>query len=104
LPVVLTEDEVRRVISNLQGTLVLVAQILSGSGLRLMESLYLRIKDVDFEKKSIVVRDGKGDKDRITMLAESLKASLQSHLLSVYALHQKDLSGATTSMPARYRK
>jgi integron integrase len=92
LPVVLTEDEVRRVLSNLQGTPALVAQILYGSGLRLMEALCLRIKDVDFEKNSIVVRDGKGDKDRITMLPESLKASLQSHLTSVYALHQKDLS------------
>jgi integrase len=89
--------------SNLQGTPALVAQILYGSGLRLMEALCLGIKDVDFEKNSIVVRDGKGDKDRITILPESLKASLQSHLSSVYALHQKDLSGATTSMPARYR-
>jgi integron integrase len=92
LLVVLTEDEVRRVLSNLQGTPALVAQILYGSGLRLMEALCLRIKDVDFEKNSIVVRDGKGDKDRITMLPESLKASLQSHLRSVYGLHQKDLS------------
>ena len=89
---------------NLQGTPALVAQILYGRGLRLMEALCLRIKDVHFEKNSIVVRDGKGDKDRITMLPESLKASLQSHLTSLYALHQKDLSGATTSMPARYRK
>jgi integron integrase len=92
LPVVLTENEVRRVLSNLQGTPALVAPILYGSGLRLMEALCLRIKDVDFEKNSIVVRDGKGDKDRITMLPESLKASLQSHLRSVYGLHQKDLS------------
>ena len=92
LPFVLTEDEVRRVLSNLQGTPALVAQILYGSGLRLMEALCLRIKDVDFEKNSIVVRDGKGGKDRITMLPESLKASLQSHLRSVYGLHQKDLS------------
>ena len=92
LPVVLTENEVRRVLSNLQGTPALVAQILYSSGLRLMEALCLRIKDVDFEKNSIVVRDGKGDKDRITMLPESLKASLQSHLRSVYGLHQKDLS------------
>jgi integrase len=69
--------------SNLQGTPALVAQILYGSGLRLMEALYLRIKDVDFEKNSIVVRDGKGDKERITMLPERLMASLQSHLSSV---------------------
>ena len=59
LPVVLTEDEVRRALSNLQGTPALVAQILYGSGLRLMEALCLRIKDMDFEKNSIVVRDGK---------------------------------------------
>ena len=89
---------------NLQSTPALVAQILYGSGLRLMEALCRRIKAVHFEKNSIVVRDGKGDKNRIIMLPESLKASLQSHLMSVYALHQKDLSGATTSMPARYRK
>jgi Phage integrase family len=92
LPVVLTEKEVRIVLGNLQGTPSLVAQILYGSGLRLMEALCLRIKDVDFEKNSIVVRVGKGDKDRITMLPESLKVSLQAHLTNVFALHQKDLS------------
>ena len=92
LPVVLTEKEVRIVLGNLQGTPALVAQILYGSGLRLMEALCLRIKDVDFEKNSIVVRDGKGDKDRITMLPASLKVSLQAHLTNVFALHQKDLS------------
>ena len=96
LPVVLTEDEVRRVLSNLQGTPALVAQILYGSGLRLMEALCLRIKDVDFEKNSIVVRDGKGGKDRITMLPESLKASLKSHLTSVYALHSDACSSASS--------
>ena len=92
VPVVLTDTEVRIVLGNLQGTPALVAQILYGSGLRLMEALCLRIKDVDFEKNSIVVRDGKGDKDRITMLPESLKVSLQAHLTNVFALHQKDLS------------
>ena len=77
---------------NLQGTPALVAQILYGNGFRLMESLYLGIKDVDFEKNSIVVRDGKGDKDRITMLPESLKVSLQAQLTNSLALHQKGLS------------
>jgi len=85
--------------SNLQGTPALVAQILYGSGLRLMESLCLRIKDVDFEKNSIVVRDGKGDKDRITMLPESLKASLQSHLTSVYALQSDACNSASSRHP-----
>ncbi len=99
LPVVLTEDEVRRVLNNLQGTPAMVAQILYGSGLRLMEALCLRIKDVDFEKNSIVVRDGKGDKDRNTMLPESLKASLQTHLTSVYALHSDACSSASSRHP-----
>jgi integrase len=85
--------------SNLQGTPALVAQILYGSGLRLMESLCLRIKDVDFEKNSIVVRDGKGDKDRITMLPESLKASLQSHLTSVYTLQSDACNSASSRHP-----
>ena len=73
LPVVLSEDEVRRVLSNLRGPSELVGQVLYGSGLRLMEALRLRIKDVDFEKSSITVRGSKGDKDRITVLPESLK-------------------------------
>ena len=64
-----------------------------------MESLCLRIKDVDFEKNSIVVRDGKGDKDRITMLPESLKASLQSHLTSVYALQSDACNSASSRHP-----
>ena len=104
-PVVLTEYEVRRVLSKLQGTPALVAQILYGSGLRLIEALCLRIKDGDFEKKNyIVVWDGKGDEDRITMLPEIPKVPLRSHLTNVYTLHQKDLWDATTWMPARYRK
>jgi integrase len=64
-----------------------------------MEALCLRIKDVDFENNSIVVRDGKGDKDRITMLPESLKASLQSHLRSVYGLHSDACSSASSRHP-----
>lgn len=92
LPVVLSEDEVRRVLCNLNGSSALVGQVLYGSGLRLMEALRLRIKDMDFEKSSIIVRDGKGHKDRITVLPESLKTPLKAHFREVWALHQTDLS------------
>jgi integron integrase len=92
LPVVLSEDEVRRVLGNLQGPSALVGQLLYGSGLRLMEALRLRIKDVDFENSSLIVRDGKGHKDRITVLPESFKVPLKAHFKEVWALHQKDLS------------
>ena len=64
-----------------------------------MEALCLRIKDVDFEQYSIVVRDGKGDKDRITMLPEILMASLRSHLASVYALHSDACSSESSRHP-----
>ena len=79
LPVVLTEDEVRRALSNLQGTPALVAQILYGSGLRLMEALCLRIKDMDFEKNSIVVRDGKAM--RATVQAAGINKPAKCHTL-----------------------
>jgi integron integrase len=92
LPVVLSEDEVRRVLGNLQDSSALVGHVLYGSGLRLMEALRLRLKDVDFEKSSMIVRNGKGHKDRITVLPESLKAPLMTHLRKVWALHQQDLA------------
>ena len=92
LPVVLTRDEVRRVIGLLSGTQRLMAKLLYGSGLRLMECLCLRVKDVDFEQRQIVVRDGKGGKDRVTVLPETLLPFLQEHLQHVKYLHDDDLS------------
>jgi integron integrase len=92
LPVVLSEDEVRRVLGHLQGPSALVGQVLYGSGLRLKEALRLRIKDVDFDQSCIVVRDAKGHKDRITVLPESLKVPLKTHFRDVWAVHQQDLS------------
>ena len=83
LPVVLTQDEVRRLIDCLSGTRQLVAMLMYGSGLRLMEALSLRVKDVDFAARSITVRSGKGEKDRVTMLPESAVARLQAHLETV---------------------
>jgi integron integrase len=92
LPVVLTRDEVRRVIEQLDGTFALMARLLYGSGLRLLECLRLRVKDIDFGRNEITVRQGKGDKDRRTMLPLSVKVELEAHLRRVRQLHERDLS------------
>lgn len=92
VPVVMTRDEVKAVLANLTGDKWLMASLMYGAGLRLMECLRLRVQDVDFTRNEILVRDGKGAKDRITMLPESLKAALQEHLSKVKAIHQRDLA------------
>lgn len=92
LPTVLTKTEARLVITQMTGTRRLIAQILYGSGLRILECLRLRIKDLDFEHRSILVRDGKGMNDRITMLPEAIIPDLQRHLRKVKLLHQEDLA------------
>ncbi|MDA7086397.1 integron integrase [Pseudomonas sp. SA3-5] len=91
LPVVLSIAEVRQVLSRLEGQLWLVASLLYGSGMRLMEVMRLRVKDVDFVRKEILIRDGKGMKDRVTMLPQSLIPLLQGHLAVVRAIHQTEL-------------
>jgi integron integrase len=91
LPVVFTKKEACAVLRHLDGSKWLMASLLYGSGLRLMECLRLRVKDVDFGYVQIVVRDGKGQKDRVTVLPEALKEPLRRHLEKVKALHQKDL-------------
>jgi integron integrase len=91
LPVVLTREEVRAVVRRLQGPERLVVMLLYGSGLRLLEALRLRVKDVDFDQDQLVVRGGKGDRDRITMLPQTLKPELRRHLSEVRVLHEKDL-------------
>ena len=91
LPVVLTVSEVQSVLSHISGTWWIMANLLYGSGLRLMECVRLRVKDIDFEMKQIVVRDGKGFKDRITMLPDSVADQLKSHLAGVEELHRHDL-------------
>ena len=80
VPTVLTPEEVKRVILAMSGTPQLVAKLLYGSGLRLLEGLRVRVKDVDFEMKQITVRDGKGAKDRYTVLAEGVIPALREHL------------------------
>lgn len=91
LPVVFTREEVRAVLAHLEGSKWLIVSLLYGSGLRLMECLRLRVKDVDFQYNQFTVRDGKGGKDRVTILPESLKEPLLRHLERVKALHQLDL-------------
>jgi integron integrase len=91
LPVVLTLEEVRAVMSRLTGTNWLVASLLYGAGLRLMEAVRLRVKDVEFSRRELVVREGKGGKDRVTMLPDRLVEPLRNHLVSVKRIHEADL-------------
>lgn len=91
LPVVLTVAEVKAVLVRLDGRNALMANLLYGAGLRLMEVLRLRVKDLDFGMRQITVRDGKGFKDRVTMLPESLIEPLQRYLQKVKEIHQGDL-------------
>jgi integron integrase len=92
LPVVLSPGEVRTLLDQLDGTMGLVAALLYGTGLRLLEGLRLRVKDLDFDRLEVTVRSGKGDKDRVTMLPERLVAPLRAHLAKAKALHEKDLA------------
>jgi len=92
LPVVMSRDEVRSVLAAMSGDTRLAAALLYGTGLRLMECLELRVQDIDFSRNEILVRNGKGAKDRVTMLPLNLKTSLQEHLEVVKALHRSDLA------------
>jgi len=91
LPIVMTRNEVRAVMQQLSGEKWLIAALLYGSGLRLIESLCLRIKDVDITTSQITVRDGKGSQDRITMLPTILHAPLEEYLERVKAIHEQDM-------------
>jgi integron integrase len=92
LPIVLTADEVKSVLAELEGDKRLMASLMYGAGLRLNECLRLRVQDVDFSRGEIVVRGGKGDKDRMTMLPEALAAPLRRHLARVKQIHERDLA------------
>jgi integron integrase len=92
LPVVLTVDEVSRVMAHLTGDKWLIAMLLYGGGLRLLESLRLRVKDLDVERGEITVREGKGDKDRVTTMPRAVINPLQQHLQRVEAIHQNDVA------------
>ena len=92
LPVVLTVSEVQAVLSHLTGTHALIASLLYGTGMRLMEVMRLRVKDVEFARREIVVREGKGFKDRVTMLPEAVMAPLKAHLVNAKSMHDEDVS------------
>jgi integron integrase len=92
LPLVLTQHEVGRLLNELSGTMSLITQLLYGTGMRVMECLRLRVKDVEFTRREIIIREGKGNKDRVTVLPENLILPLQAHLAKVQVLHQTDLA------------
>jgi integron integrase len=107
IPVVFTKKEVRAVLAQLNGDYRMMAELLYGSGLRLMECVRLRVKDVDFGYNHIVVRDGKGQKDRVTVLPDQVRSRLRSHLGHVRQIHQRDLErgGGNVYLPfALHRK
>jgi integron integrase len=99
LPVVMSREEVRAVISELEGDKRLACSLMYGTGMRLMECLELRVQDIDFGRSEITVRNGKGGKDRVTMLPESLKAPLREHLKRVKAIHDRDKADGWGSVP-----
>ncbi|WP_415203318.1 phage integrase N-terminal SAM-like domain-containing protein [Pseudorhodoferax sp.] len=91
LPVVLTQREVRELLLQLQGTNWLVASLQHGTGARILEALRLRVKDVELERRELVVREGKGNKDRVTVLPRNLIAPLRDQMERVCVLHREDL-------------
>jgi integron integrase len=101
LPVVFSRNEAGDIINNLDGVVKLVVSLLYGTGMRLGEVLSLRVKDIDFEMNHIIVRDGKGEKDRITVLPQKLIPDLKEHLRKVKNLHDRDLHAGLgkTKMP-----
>jgi integron integrase len=107
LPEVMTRDEVQRLLSKMSGITGLMAGLMYGSGMRLMECVRLRVKDIDFAQHQVMVRDGKGQKDRVTMLPERFAAPLQEHLARVKAIYTQDLAQGTADVyvwPAMARK
>jgi len=101
IPVVFSKEEVKRILTQLSGDKQLMASLLYGSGLRLTECLRLRVKDIGFDTKQIIVRDGKGEKDRVTLLSEKVSPFLKKHLTKVRKIHQgdSDKGVGTTNLP-----
>lgn len=102
LPTILTHEEVHRIFLHMRGAPLLMVSLMYGSGLRLLECCRLRIKDIDFARKEITVRDGKGRKDRITMLPSSLRSSLSQHIARVKKQHDGDLGKGCGSVELPY--
>ena len=102
VPIVLSKDEVKRVLENMTGIHKLIAQVMYGGGLRIMETMRLRVKDIDFDNHQIIVRDGKGEDDRVTMLPDAIIEPIQLHLRYVKAIHEKDLADGFGSVYLPY--
>src|SRR2546430_866578 len=98
LPVVLSRAEVSGVLSNMRGTAWLMASLLYGAGLRLLECVELRVKDINVDRGELTIRDGKGGKDRVTMLPVSLRKPLLDHLANVKTQHETDLASGRGSV------
>jgi integrase len=103
VPTVMTREETLKLIRSMHGTHQLMAKLMYGCGLRVIECIRLRVKDVDFAMNQIVVRNGKGKKDRITVLPEGAKPLLEEHLVYVKRLHQCDLAKDTAGYICRMR-
>lgn len=99
LPVVLSPEEAQIILSLMEGVPRLVCMLLYGTGMRLGEALRIRVKDIDFDRRELIVRDGKGQKDRVTMLPESLRDPLRRHLEGVRKLHESDLANGLGRVP-----
>lgn len=102
LPVVLTRDEVTRLLESMEGTFELLAGLMYGTGMRLMEGLRLRVADIDFGHQLVVVRNGKGSKDRVVPLPKRYQSRLQEQLTEVKALHQTDLAAGAGAVYLPY--
>jgi len=102
LPIFLSREEVKQLLEHMDGETKLIASLLYGSGMRLMECLQLRVQDVDLRTRQITIRDGKGSKDRLTMLPEKLCRPLEEHLRNTRAIHQKDLKDGFGSVLLPY--
>jgi integron integrase len=98
LPLVLSENEVRAILRHLKGRMLMMAILMYGSGLRLLECARLRVKDIDFDRSEITVRSGKGNKDRVTMLPARVADRLRSHLAKVRRVHDADLADGAGSV------
>lgn len=103
LPVILSRDELRRLLGCMHGVNGLIARLLYGTGMRKMECLRLRVQDVDFHYRQIVVRSGNGNKDRVTMLPDSLLEPLQEQFAAARHIHSNDLQGVTARSPCPMR-
>ena len=102
LPVVFTKEEVKKTLDNLHGREWLICSLLYGGGLRLIECLRLRVQDIDFVKNQIIIRNGKGSKDRTTMLPKKVKSALRAKIEEVKKQHMKDLSKGEGSVYLPY--